>query len=185
MNLIAVGRLVPRKGFDTVLKAMNVLRQRGLDLVLRIVGDGPERDALESLTSELDLRECVSFVGYVPRERMCHQLSNADVLVSGSVQEGFSMSMLESLASGVPVVGFEVGGLAELVIQGKTGTVAHEETPSGLAEAVQGLLPVTRSMRSSCVAMGQRYSSAGIADRVMGVLERAVGIGSPDSMVVS
>ena len=175
LRLISVGRLVPRKGFHTVLRAVAWLRERGGDVTLRIVGDGPERVALECLTAELGLSKTVTFVGFIPRERMCLQLSNAQIFVSGSVQEGFSMSMLESLASGVPVVGFDVGGLAEIACDGRSGAVSDEETPAGLARAIQSIVPVTTPMRMSCVAVAQRYSSVGIAGLIRSVLEDAAG----------
>ena len=183
VKLVAVGRLVPRKGFDVVLRALGILRASGVSATLRIVGAGPEDRALERLADDLGIRGDVTFSGYVTRERMVAHLADTDLYVSGSVQEGFSMSALESLACGVPVIGFDVGGAPEIVLDGETGAVAGERSPSGLAHAVQRLLPVTQAMRVKCTEVAEKYSSVTVAAQIRSVLEQAAGLERPEPRV--
>jgi glycosyltransferase involved in cell wall biosynthesis len=175
LKLIAIGRLVPRKGVDSVLRAVQALRSRGTHAVIRVVGDGPERDKLERLASTLGVRGAVEFTGYVPRDRVAAELCDADIYVSGSVQEGFSMALLESLASGVPVVGFDVGGISDVVVAGSTGALALDKTPEALADAIERLVPVTDRVRQECVRVAEAYSSGTVAGHVRQVLARAAG----------
>lgn len=170
-SLIVIGRLVPRKGVDTVLRALALLRRKGRSAELKVVGDGVERARLERLAMELGVGSAVDFAGYVSRELIASLLWKADVCISGSVQEGFSMTLLESLASGVPVVGFDVGGIADVVVPGLTGVIAKEKTPEALASAVEELLPISDEKRVECMRVANGYSAEIVAEQIGAVFD--------------
>jgi glycosyltransferase involved in cell wall biosynthesis len=104
-TLVTVAHLVPRKRHADVLRALWVLRQRRPDLRYLVIGEGPERPALERLTRELDLTHRVEFTGQLEhatalaRARACH------VFVMPSVDEAFGVAYVEAMAGGVPAIG--------------------------------------------------------------------------------
>jgi glycosyltransferase involved in cell wall biosynthesis len=130
-------------------------------------------EALRRLTSDLDLSSWVTFAGFLAPHQVRDAYGDADVYVSGSVQEGFSIALLEALSSGVPVVGFDVGGITEVVRQGCTGWVVDKMSSEDLANGVARLLPVDETMREECRSVAKAYSSERIASRVMSVLQGA------------
>jgi glycosyltransferase involved in cell wall biosynthesis len=129
-----VGRLLPVKDHATFLAALAVLRQRGLPFQAVIVGDGPLRRALADSARALDLSSSVRFVGN--RDDVAALLAGLDVFVQSSISEGLSNTVLEAMASGVPVVATDVGGTGELVEPGYTGLLAPASNPAALASAI-------------------------------------------------
>ncbi len=113
-QFITVGRLVPYKGFDMVLQAMSespVLKA----CKLLIVGDGPERQNLEELSSRLQLTERVKFAGWLPQSALSVELRNSQAFVFPSLREFGGGVVLEAMASGLPSIVMNYGGPAELI----------------------------------------------------------------------
>ena len=135
-RLIAVGRLRPPKDFGTLLRALASLPADGFDAA--IVGDGPERPALERELGELGLRERVSLEG--ERRDVPSLLAGSDVFVLSSRSEGLPVSVLEAMAAGLPVVASAVGGVAELVLDGETGLLVPPADQAALAAALWRLV---------------------------------------------
>lgn len=124
-----VGRLSPEKGIRTLLRAIE-----GLELPLRLVGDGPLRGELEALAERRGLRNRVTFCGHQDGEALAREYRNAAFLVAPSEwYENAPMSVLEAFAHGKPVIAAEIGGLPELVEPGRTGWLF----PPGDAEALR------------------------------------------------
>jgi len=143
----AVGRLVPEKGFDTVLRALVTLP----DASLVVVGDGPERPSLERLSTDLGLSERVTFAGRV--EAPWTARWRFDVLAMPSRTEGFGLVAVEALLAGIPVVGSRVGGLCEVLTDGETGLLVPVDDPTALAAAI-GRLQADPSLGSRLAAQG-------------------------------
>ena len=143
--VLSAGRLVPKKGFDTALRAMDQIRETVPDALLLIAGDGPERSSLEKLTRSLDLGNHVHFLGAVPQDELRRYYSTADVFLMAGRQtqgdvEGFGLVFLEANACGTPVVGARVGGVPDAIVDGKTGHLVPPEDPDATASAVSTLL---------------------------------------------
>jgi len=126
--IVGVSRLVPRKGFDTAIRAVAAMRQTHPDLVLAIAGSGREQDRLKALADELDAP--VEFLGRVPHDDLPRVYGCADVFTmlcrnrwGGLEQEGFGIVFVEAAACGVPQVAGDSGGAAEAVEHGETGFV--------------------------------------------------------------
>ena len=147
-------RPVKRVG-DTVRALAEVRRVRPAVLVL--VGDGPERSDVEALASSLGVREAVAFVG--ERRSLGDLFAHADVFLLPSDQESFGLAALESLASGVPVVASDVGGVAEVVTQGETGWLVPPRNPEAMARAALSLLADPARRR----AMGRAARASALA----------------------
>jgi glycosyltransferase involved in cell wall biosynthesis len=138
----AVGRLVPEKGFDVYLEALQ--RLPGVSGVL--VGDGPERERIERLREDLGLRERVELAGWRSDARAL--IGSFDVLVVPSRVEPLGIVALEGMSAGVPVVASRVGGLAEVVVDGETGVLVASDDAAALADAIRYVLDpdVNRAM---------------------------------------
>ncbi len=166
-----VGRLVPQKGLDTLLQAL--ARQRGANWRLTIVGDGPERERLEQLATELRLAARVRWTGGLPPEQVANLWPDLDVLVQPSLalrdwREANGQILMEAMANEVAVLGTDSGVIPELV--GDAGLVV----PAGNAEALGAAferLSDTASRRTLAQAARARalrlYSDDAIAERTL------------------
>ena len=135
---ISVARLSPEKDFATLLRATWILIKDCPDFRLKIVGDGQERQKLEHLAEELNLTSHVEFLG--ERSDVSELLPQAGFFVSSSQTEGISLTLLEAMAVGLPVVTTQVGGNPEIVVEGKTGRLVSPNSPEELALAMRDLL---------------------------------------------
>lgn len=136
--LVTVARLSPEKDQATLLRAFALLRRALRDVHLHIAGDGPCRPALEKLAAELDLARHVRFLGEI--HDVPTLLAQSSVFVLPSLTEGLSLTLLEAMARGLPVVATRVGGNAEVVRDGETGILVPPAQPELLCRALAGLL---------------------------------------------
>lgn len=147
--VVAVGRLVPAKGTDTLLRAVAVVTRQRPNFRLEIAGDGPIRPELEQLAADLGLGAAVRFLGNV--RDVPALLARASAVALPSLSEGISLTLLEAMARGLPVVATRVGGTPEVVADGTTGLLVPPADPDRLAAALLDVWPVTER---SC-AMGR------------------------------
>lgn len=131
---ISVGRLSSEKDFATLLKAVAIVKPRVPEFRLQMVGDGAERSALEALSRELNLGDVVTFLG--ERRDVPALLAQSGFYVASSRTEGISLTILEAMSVGLPVVTTAVGGSPEIVEQEVTGHLAPAQDPAALADAI-------------------------------------------------
>jgi sugar transferase (PEP-CTERM/EpsH1 system associated) len=148
-----VGRLDPVKNQESLLRSFATLRRQGHNVRLAIVGDGPLRETLVSTAHRLGIAEDVAFAG--ARADVAELLRDFDVFVLPSHNEGISNTILEAMATGLPVVATRVGGNPELVSDGATGCLYDPADPDGLESA---LLPYLRD-----ATLRRTHGSAGRA----------------------
>lgn len=139
-RLLAVGNLVPEKGFSSLLESFRSVLDCGFDVELEIVGAGPEHSVLRQLCNRLGLDPRVRFAGQAAHESMPEIYQNSDMLCLSSQREGCPNIVLEALASGLPVAAYSVGGVPELVHDGVNGCLAKENDPVDLARAIKTVL---------------------------------------------
>ena len=140
-ELFCVGRLVREKGFDNAIRALKDVLAEYPDARLTIVGDGPERSNLERLAADTGVSASVSFTGWVAPENIGTLLRSAFVVLMPSRwREPFGLVALQAAEAGRPVVASCVGGLAEIVLDGATGSLVAPDDPHALARAVKVLL---------------------------------------------
>lgn len=140
---ISVGTLRACKGFDDLVRAIGVLRDRGRDARLEIIGEGEDRPILESLIASLRLGDRVTLVGYRPQEEVVPAYHRATAVVLPARHEdhfGIPNILIEGLAAGAPVICTELPSLAELVEDGRSGLFVPERDPGRLADAMESLL---------------------------------------------
>jgi len=145
--VISVSRLVPWKGFDTLICVYAKLRKRFPDLALLIVGAGPDMEKLERLAGELGVSDSVIFTGNVERSVALRYMRAADVFVLNTRYEGFSHLLLEASAVGVPIVTTKIGGNPELIEDNVNGFLVQPDDADALERRIEKLLasPETRA----------------------------------------
>jgi glycosyltransferase involved in cell wall biosynthesis len=134
--ILAVGRLKAPKDFVTFVRALGALPAGSFEAL--IVGDGPDRLELEEEIRTLGLADSVQLAG--ERRDVPELLARADVFVLSSRSEGLPVSVLEAMAAGLPVVASRVGGVPEVVVDGRTGVLVRPSDPDELAAALQRLV---------------------------------------------
>jgi glycosyltransferase involved in cell wall biosynthesis len=139
-RLVCVGRMDRRKGFDIALKAFSRLIDRYSGIRLALVGDGPVLAELKSFAVELGVAGSVDFAGWVSPENVPALMSEASVVVVPSRLEAFGLTALEAAFLARPVVAFAVGGLTEVVEDGRTGYLVPPDSDMRLAEAIARML---------------------------------------------
>lgn len=145
-GVVAVGRLVEKKGFCHLLDAIALLRDRGRVVPLDLVGSGPEEQPLRDQVARLGLADLVTFHGPLPQGRMLEVMRRAAVMAAPCVvgddgnRDGLPTVLLESLAVGTPAVSTPVTGIPEAVVDGRTGLLVPERDAEALAAALLRLL---------------------------------------------
>ncbi|MEE4014598.1 glycosyltransferase family 4 protein [Roseibium sp. FZY0029] len=138
-RLVAVGRLDQQKGFDLLIDAMSLVREKQPDARLTIYGEGAARACLEAQRDRLGLQDVVALPGKSARPG--EWIRNADILVLSSRFEGFPNVLAEAVVSGLPVIGFDCPyGPRELILDGKNGLLVRDGDVKALAEAIDRLM---------------------------------------------
>jgi glycosyltransferase involved in cell wall biosynthesis len=138
-HLLAIGRLAPSKRYDHAIRALAELRRTHPAATLTIIGDGPERERLESLARELGIADAVALTGRVDEAEKTRLLTDSDVLVGTSAREGWGLTVTEAAVRGTPAVVYDVPGFRDSVVDGRTGLLAGE-TPRSLVHAIRPIL---------------------------------------------
>ena len=161
VRLLSIGRLAPVKAQALLVDLVAELGRRGCDVVLDLVGEGPERGRLEARIAALDLGARVQLLGALGQDQIPERLRAADVFVLPSFAEGVPVVLMEAMASGVPVVASRIAGIPELVRDGETGRLATPARLDELADAVEELVrdPALRARLGAAgrVAVRERH----------------------------
>lgn len=174
--LLAMGRLVPEKGFHVLLDAFRLILDRTPRAKLVIAGEGPQRRALEEQAASLGIAQHVYFKGFATdpvRNRLLHV---ADVAVFPSLYEPFGIVALEAMSVGLPVVAARSGGLTEVVEHGETGLLVPPNDAGALADALVPLL-VSPGLREHLGQKGRertrnRFGWVRVAERTLEAYHR-------------
>ncbi len=144
--LITVGRLAETKGFDVAIRALRLLKDRGLTPRLIMAGDGPLRARLTALAAELGVSDQIEMLGAVNHDRILPLYRSAWTLVMPSVElkngrrDGIPNVVVEAMAMGMPCVGSRAAGLEEIIIDGVNGMLSEAGNPASLADAIEVVL---------------------------------------------
>jgi N-acetyl-alpha-D-glucosaminyl L-malate synthase BshA len=143
--ILNVGRLIDWKGTIYLINAMPDIIQKYPDTILLIVGSGPEHPTLIQRVREQGLENSVSFLGIISNEELLSYYHSADVFVLPSINkegktEALGVVLLEAMASGCPVIGSNVGGIPDIIVDGENGFLVPEQRPDILAEKIVQLL---------------------------------------------
>ena len=140
-NIIVVSRLTQRKGIEYLVEAMSEVTKIIPSARLILAGDGNSRNDLEEKTRSVGLEKSVIFRGLVPHDLLAQEIyQKADVFVLPSLNEGMSNTMLEALASGLPLIATPTGGSEELILENWNGFVVPMKNSQALAEKIIAIL---------------------------------------------
>lgn len=174
-----IARLSSVKGIDVLIRAMPKVLRKFPQAKLLVIGKGPEEANLRRLTEELILDGHVLFKPVV--DRTAHMLSLLDVFVMPSRQEGLGLSVLEAQAMELPVIASNVGGLANIIDDGRTGLLVPPERPDLLAHAIDLLLEHPEKSkeigRAARREVAERFSSERMVEDTLKVYEELVNAG--------
>lgn len=144
--IIAVGRLIAKKGFGDLIRACALLAERGRSFRCEIIGEGPLENELRGLLEQLGLQRCVILAGAKPQSQLRQRLATANVFVLPSVidpdggMDNLPTVIMEAMATGLPVVSTSLGGIPEMVIENETGFLVPPGDALAMANAIEKLI---------------------------------------------
>jgi colanic acid/amylovoran biosynthesis glycosyltransferase len=184
-RLVQAGRLIEKKGLPVTLNAFAVFLDRYPNATLTIAGEGPLLDELQKLTRELNIEERVSFTGFVSQEQLREIYYRSHIFLHPSQigrdgnQEGVPNSMLEAMASGLPVFATEHGGIPEAIENAVSGVLVpehdHEALSRALLSATQDLIFLSRIARSAAEIVRKNFDLRTQAQRLDDIYLRIIG----------
>jgi glycosyltransferase involved in cell wall biosynthesis len=169
MNRYVIGtaaRLVPVKGIEYLIRAMRLVRAQIPQARLQIAGSGPEQARLQSEADQLGLDDCIEFLGW--QAPLQPWFEDWDVFALPSLEEAFGIAVLEAMAAGLPVVSTAVGGIPELVLNGRTGLLVPSRDPQSLATCLIQILRSPQLRREMGSAAQARALSQFSSERMVG-----------------
>lgn len=175
-RLVTASSLHPEKGIETVVRAVSLLRSDDAEVTLDVFGDGPMRDDLESLAASLGVEDAVRFRGRRPLRQVYESMSTATATVFPSVwHEPFGRITVESMTLGTPVIGSAVGGIAEVVDDGRTGLLFPAGDERTLADRIARLLDdpeLGRRLSAEAGRYAERFEVDAVARRHVDLYRR-------------
>lgn len=144
--IVAVGRLIPKKGFRDLIRACSLLAERGKSFQCEIIGEGPLEIELRSQIERLGLQNRVVLSGTKPQSQVRHHLAAANVFVLPSVidpdggMDNLPTVIMEAMATGLPIVSTNLGGIPEMVVENETGFLVQPGDVESMADAIQNLI---------------------------------------------
>jgi teichuronic acid biosynthesis glycosyltransferase TuaC len=167
LRLVTLGRLSFEKGHDVLLRAFRRVLDDGCEATLTLIGDGPERAALEKLAGELGVEERVAFTGTLLGPDVPVAFAEADAFVLPSRDEGFGVALIEAMATGLPVVATRSGGPEDIVSE-EDGVLVSPCDPDELAEAILAISSRLHEYDGASIAgrTAERYSSEAVGGRL-------------------
>jgi glycogen(starch) synthase len=169
-RVVFVGRLAPQKGVRTLVAAAGLLEDPSAQVLL--VGDGPERKALEKEAKRIGVADRLLFEGFLAHERLPAVLAHADLLVLPSIYEELGTVLLEAMQAGLPVVASKTGGIPDVIEDGVNGLLVPPGEPGALARAIDRLLAerdLARQLSKGVQERAKDYDWEVLAERVLAV----------------
>ena len=145
LRIVSIGRLIEFKGFQHLISAAGILKQRGVPVDIRIIGDGPVRPQLEAQIVALGVQDTVTLLGVRSQDEVKRELADCDLFALASIVDSMGASdilptvITEAMASSLPVVSTRVTGIPEMVVHGETGLLVEPADEAGLASAIAEL----------------------------------------------
>jgi glycosyltransferase involved in cell wall biosynthesis len=180
--VLSAGRLVPLKGFDLALRAFAIFAERRPEAELTIVGQGPELGRLETLIRKLGIQKQARIESWMPRERLLTRMRSCDVFLFASLRDGGGLVVVEAMASGKPVVCFDLGGPG-LHINQECGFKVVPRAPEEAVRDMAAALEKLASDRNLCAQMGwaafqrarQVYDWDRVTDHIVEAYKKVLG----------
>jgi glycosyltransferase involved in cell wall biosynthesis len=139
-NILTTRRLVKKNGIEYLIKAIPIIikKQKNVDLI--IIGDGPEKNRYLELVNKYKINQHVHFMGFIENKELLPYYQKADIYILPSLLEATSISGLEAMSCGIPVIGSNIGGIPHIIEDGKTGILVPPKDSKSLANNILYLL---------------------------------------------
>jgi len=175
--VVSSSRLTPKNGLDYLIKA--VANVPNVKLV--IIGDGEQRRSLERLISALKVEERVSLLGYLEHRKLPDYLNAADAFCRPSINEGFGISFIESMACRIPTIGTSVGGITDIIVDGKNGLLVPPGDVTALTKALRIVIR-DKDFRRGIAGQGlktvkEKFTWEVVLEGMESVYDEVLGIG--------
>jgi len=183
LKILFVGRLIDLKGICHLITAMKTVISMIDNVHLKIIGNGPERVKLEQLTNVLGISSRVQFIDNTGREKLLLHYNDANLFVLPSITingqtEGLGVVLLEAMASGVPVIGSNTGGIPDIITDGVNGLLVPPGDPDALAAAIITILEnpemADKFTTEGLKTVKERFSWDKISDQFIEVYQRVL-----------
>lgn len=174
--MISVGRLAPEKNWPLLLQATALVLQEYPQFRLALIGDGTERNSLESLAKELGIRKRITFVGALPFSETPSYMKAANLFGFASITETQGLATLEAMAAGLPVVAVNASGTRDMLKHGQQGYLVENDAEA-LADAIKKLLANPDKMKRFAEAAYKKAQSFNIeclTEKLLDVYEQAI-----------
>lgn len=169
ISIISVGRLVKQKGYDVLLKAHYELLKEGLDYNIYILGEGVERKELEKYIKEKQIEKNTFLLGF--KENPYPYIKEADIFVSSSRNEGFSLVVAEALCLGKPIIATKCAGPVELLKNGKYGILVENENKEELKREIKDLV-LNKNKKEELSKLSRERSNIFSKEKVIKQIEK-------------
>jgi glycogen synthase len=169
-RVLFVGRLAPQKGVGTLVEAAGLLEDPGAQILL--VGDGPERKALERESERIGVADRLHFVGFFAHDRLPAALAHADLLILPSLYEELGTVLLEAMQAALPIVASKTGGIPYVIEDGVNGLLVPPGEPEALAHTIDRLLAdrdLARQLSEGAQQRVKDYDWEMLAERILAV----------------
>lgn len=177
--LFSSGKLVPKKGFRTLINLMPEIVAVIPEAILHIAGDGPDKEELQRIITSRGLEAHVRLLGVIPHKELMERIASADMYILNTGHEGFSQDILEVMACGTPIITTDVGGNTELIEDGKTGFLVTYNDTQALRSAILALFESPDrawALSAQAQAFGGRFTEKRMIDETVEVLKTASGM---------
>jgi colanic acid/amylovoran biosynthesis glycosyltransferase len=179
-KIASLGRMVEKKGFDVLIRAVAQLRQRGLNVELSLAGDGPLLSIMKQLTHSLCGLSAISFVGSLPHNEVAAWMHQHDTFVLACKQDshgdmdGIPVVLMEAMSQGIPVISTSLSGIPELIEHGRTGLLATPGSVDDLATQIETLMQSSelrhRMSRQAQAFVAQEFGQAANIERLIHII---------------
>jgi 1,2-diacylglycerol 3-alpha-glucosyltransferase len=174
--IVSIGRLAHEKNWETLLRAAAQVYAHHPNMRLVLIGDGPDKQTLEALATELGIAERVAFTGQVPFDEVPTYLKAADIFSFASVTETQGLVTIEAMAAGLPVVAVDGSGTHDIVDHGKEGFLV-ENDPNALASAMNEILCNSQQMKqfsANALKKAKTFDANRLGKQMIKVYEQAI-----------
>ena len=174
--ILHVGRITKEKKTDSLIRIAKNLQEKNIKFKMVIVGEGPYLNKLKGLVKSLDLKNNIIFVGYLDKTHLPAYYATADIFLTASTVETQGIVLLESLASGLPVIGADAGAIPEL-IDGKNGFVfdpKNFEQASNLIEEVFVDENIRKELSKNCKPSIQGHEIESVAAKLEKIYKKLI-----------
>ncbi|MCF7807593.1 MAG: glycosyltransferase [Candidatus Marinimicrobia bacterium] len=171
-QLISIGALTKRKGMDILLNSVHILHRKGLTVSLKIIGDGEERDTLQSYCRQSGIESQVTFLPFVSNSELPHHLQSADCFVIASEVETFGVVVVEALASGVPSI--VTAEAPKMFIQNGYNGYISDRDPESLADRIEQCMRLNSTPEQIRETVSKKYSAGVVKKQLLDTYQSVI-----------